>query len=122
LSAAEFGYGGYDYGRAFDPSEITGDRGVAASWQVDYYTGMPDWRHVRTTPYAFYDIGKVWNEDDGQGPESGASAGLGVNLYHDAGIAAGAELAFPLTRSVATPYPGNNGANPRLNLHFTYNF
>lgn len=36
FSAEEFGYGGQAFGRAYDPSEITGDHGIAASLELRY--------------------------------------------------------------------------------------
>jgi hemolysin activation/secretion protein len=120
FSAEEFGYGGQGFGRAYDPSEITGDHGVAAALELRY-VGLKNWREAQITPYAFYDIGKVWNEDRGSVPESAASVGLGARMSHSSGVSANLGLAWPLTRPAGTPLYGD-GDSPRLLLQFGYGF
>jgi hemolysin activation/secretion protein len=120
-ASEEFGYGGQSFGRAYDSSEITGDHGLAGSVELRY-SSLPDWQDVKLTPYGFYDIGKVWNEDAGQEKTaSGSSAGLGLRLNTDNGVSANIGLAFPLTRQIATPLHGN-GSNPRLLLQLGYDY
>ena len=48
-SSEEFGYGGKNFGRAYDQSELTGDHGVAASVEVDY-AGWSAGRPMAFTP------------------------------------------------------------------------
>ena len=118
-SAEEFGYGGQGFGRAFDPSEITGDHGAAGSLELRY-TGWSVGRAqyaATLSPYAFYDIGVVWNEDiDQPGRQSGASAGFGMRAATAAGVEGNIGLAFPLTRSVDSPIYGASANGPRLLL------
>jgi len=84
-SSEEFGFGGSDMGRAYDSSEITGDDGIAASAELQY-NGTPELGYFQVQPYAYYDIGKVWNHNDGQIESiSGSSAGLGVRFEHVSG-------------------------------------
>ena len=120
FSAEEFGYGGQAFGRAYDPSEITGDHGIAASIELRYL-GFDPWQKITSAPYTFYDIGKVWNEDTGSVNESGSSAGLGMRLSHSSGLAGSLGLAWPLTREISSPIYGN-GKNPRLLLQLSYGF
>lgn len=108
LSSEEFGYGGQMAGRAYDSSEIAGDHGLAAFAEIRY-GGLPpvEALDLQIEPYAFYDIGKVWNIDNGAKPESGASAGAGVRFNANSGIFGSAQMAVPLTRSVENPSSGD---------------
>lgn len=114
LASEEFGFGGPALGRAYDASEITGDDGIAGSLEVSF-TGLDPVWDFRLTPSVFYDIGKIWNHDDGQ-PNglSAASAGVGMSVYHPSGFNGRMSLALPLTKPLDTPVQGNNGKNPRL--------
>lgn len=114
-SSEEFGYGGQAFGRAYDASEITGDDGIAGAVELRYL-GFTLAESVRLAPYAFYDIGKIWNIDPGQEKQaSGSSAGVGIRLDLPWGLSANLGLAQPLTRAIATPLYGN-GKSPRLLL------
>lgn len=118
-ASEEFGYGGQSFGRAYDSSEITGDHGLSGSLELRY-SGLPYVQSVRLTPYGFYDIGKVWNDDTGQERSiSGSSAGFGLRANAVMGISGNIGLAFPITRNIANPIHGN-GSNPRLLLQLSY--
>ncbi len=120
-SAEEFGYGGQAFGRAYDPSEITGDQGLSGMIEMRYQ-GFDLLYETKITPYAFYDIGKIWNDDRGQTSHiSASSAGLGIRLNHKSGISAGISIAQPLTRTVDNPLFGN-GKNPRISFHLSKSF
>lgn len=108
LSSEEFSVGGvYGFGRGYDPSEITGDHGIAG--KVELQWNDP----VRLEPgfvdsyqlYGFYDIGRVWNEDattNSQERDSAASVGAGVRVDLPYEIDGGFAVAFPLTREPQT--------------------
>jgi hemolysin activation/secretion protein len=114
-SSEEFGYGGPAFGRAYDASEITGDHGIAGALEVRYL-GLDIADAVRVVPYAFYDIGTIWNVDPGQEKQaSGSSAGLGVRLDLSWGLSGNIGLAQPLTRAASAPLYGH-GHVPRLLL------
>lgn len=124
LSAEEFGYGGPYAGRAYDPSEITGDRGVNATMElrwnaVNSEAALPF--AVQVQPFAFYDIGKVWNLDRGGEMLSGASAGLGARTQLGESISATATAAWPLTRTPSSPLRGNAEA-PRFGLSVSMSY
>lgn len=122
FSAEEFGYGGQGFGRAFDASELTGDQGVAGSLELRY-GGWGDWQPLSISPYAFYDIGRVWNDDIAQiKRESGASAGFGVRTTTDFGVNGNIGLAWPLTRDIATPIYGQGSSGPRISLNISKDF
>jgi hemolysin activation/secretion protein len=121
-SSEEFGYGGQSFGRAYDASEITGDHGISAAVEIRY-NGIETWKDLKFTPYGFYDIGAVWNEDEGQSKkESGASAGLGTRIETSMGFALNAGLAFPLTRNKDVPVYGGTEEGPRIFLQLTKEF
>jgi len=85
LSSEEFGVGGAQWGRAFDPGEITGDHGIAAKVELQY-GGAANFFILRGYQFfAFFDYGKIWNDDKadktaGTDKESIKSAGAGVRL------------------------------------------
>lgn len=118
-SAEEFGYGGQAFGRAYDNSEITGDAGVAASLQLQNHKWI-DLKPIAMSPYLFYDIGKVFNRD--AGTQAGASTGLGVKLGLHKGLTGDIGLAYPLTRSIATPIYGTSAAGPRILVQINNEF
>lgn len=112
LSGQEFGYGGQVFGRAYDPSEIVGDRGAAARVEIRYEGFEPP--QGRLQPFAFVDIGRVWNLDAGQPKdETASSAGAGLRYTHPAGIAASITVAQPLIRQADAPQYGD-GSAPRV--------
>ena len=120
FSSEEFGYGGQSIGRAYDPSEITGDHGIGAYIELGY-TGINTGSTLQTTPFMFYDHGVVWNEDAATERESGSSAGLGVRFQHAGGLSGSAGIAWPLSRSVANPISGHE-KNPRLLFQLSHGF
>jgi len=101
LSSEEFGFGGAQMGRGYDSSEITGDRGVSATLEVRYKTQTSVFnKPLALQPYAFYDIGKVWNIDqDAADNVSAASAGFGVRMNLDNDWDLNLNLSKPLTKS-----------------------
>lgn len=102
LSSEEISFGGSQFGRGFIPSEITGDHGIGASLQLDYWTSsklIP--QNIRTKLYGFYDIATVRNVETLPGAsrsDSLASAGIGAQAIFPNGMNASLELAKPLTR------------------------
>lgn len=117
LSSEEFGFGGMGIGRGYDPSEVTGDHGISASVEVRYNTSVPRYR-LNIQPFAFYDIGRVWNIDPtDKNKISGASTGVGARFLWDDKLSFGATIAYPLTRNPSSPpkYADENG------LRFLFN-
>lgn len=121
LSAQEFGYGGVNYGRAYDPSEITGDQGLATAIEVRY---LPENQHTdshtKFTPFVFYDIGKVWNHDANSPPQSAASGGFGTYWSYDNTLNGSIQMAWPLTKTVDTPIMGAEDG-PRILFNLSLN-
>jgi hemolysin activation/secretion protein len=107
LSSEEFSVGGINLGRGYDPSEVTGDDGIAAKaevqWNSPYGTESPyvDGYQV----YSFFDIGTVWDQDpttNSQKRDSISSTGAGVRVNFAGQTQADLAVAFPLTREVQT--------------------
>jgi hemolysin activation/secretion protein len=93
-SSERYSIGGAQYGRAYDPSEITGDHGLAGRMDLGRHDGMilGNWR---LGPYIFYDLGAVWPRERIAGEDaraSAASVGTGLRATIST-FAAGLELA-----------------------------
>lgn len=102
LASEEFGIGGAAFGSAYDSSEITGEDGIAA--RLELQTRAFE-NSAQMKPYAFYDIGKVWDADNTAANNrirSIASAGIGARFRLGHHITGEAEAAKPLTRRVET--------------------
>lgn len=103
LSAEQMALGGGQYGRGYDPAEITGDHGIAGKVELRY-TGpelpfVDDWQ-----VYGFWDGGRVWLDSPPAGAAGArdlASAGLGLRSNLTDRAALSVELAAPLTHKVA---------------------
>ncbi len=105
LSSEEFGVGGINFGRAFDPSEIVGENGIAGKievqWNEPYQVDAVEDYQL----YSFFDAGRIWNEDATSNDlerESITSAGFGVRAEVMEETEAGLAVAFPLNRDVET--------------------
>jgi hemolysin activation/secretion protein len=106
LTSEEFALGGRHFGRAYDPAELVGDEALAVRAEPAYF-GSTSWGWLPTyQAYSFYDLGAVWDK----GPpsrgvsndQSLASAGFGVRLSLEKNITADLELAWPLTKPIAS--------------------
>lgn len=123
LASEQFGYGGSQYGRGYDPSEILGDRGVAAKVELRYNSVVNQKYLQRVQYYAFYDAGAVWNIDTFSQPDklSGTSTGLGVRLGFNKYLFGNLEVAKPLTRPVSILQQSRkNGSAPRIFFTLTW--
>ncbi|HEY8595146.1 MAG TPA: ShlB/FhaC/HecB family hemolysin secretion/activation protein [Devosiaceae bacterium] len=86
LSPEECGYGGKDMGRAFDPSEITGDSCISVSGELRFDPSLPNNPLKTTQLYGFVDFGQIYRIDPSVGTDktaSGSSAGVGLRLGTD---------------------------------------
>ena len=105
LSSEEFGIGGRTYGRGYDSSEIVGDHGVAAKFELQWNTPEPIDFVDKYQLFGFYDVGRVWNDDEVVNNiqrASLASTGLGVRVDVLGNISGEVMAAIPLTRNVQT--------------------
>lgn len=99
LNIEEFKLGGQIYGRGYNPAELTGDSGVAATAELRYSLPGPFEHWQSLQPYSFYDFGAVWNRDTGaEHRQSLSSAGIGVRNQVFNHLSVDLEVAWPLTR------------------------
>jgi hemolysin activation/secretion protein len=103
LSPELFSVGGEQFGRAYDPSELLGDHGVALRIDLGH-THIWRGRHPTSLmPYVFADAGRVWARTSFPGVESSqtaTSAGAGLRLNIGAQMGGFVEVAKPLNRIV----------------------
>ena len=98
LSSEEFSVGGRRFGRAYDPSEISGNEGAAGALELRFDSPYKPAHMRRIQVYGYYDIGAVWGA--GFTRNSMASAGGGLRLGLPFDINANVEFAWPLTRAI----------------------
>ncbi len=113
LTSVQYGLGGARFGRGYEPSELTGDEGIAGSAEARY--DLPIFLHPQL--YAFYDVGQIWNIHalPGSLPTASlASAGVGVRFNLTEHFSFDLEIAKPLTRSIASR--GNKDIRPLFNI------
>ncbi|MDQ0251467.1 hemolysin activation/secretion protein [Sphingomonas kyeonggiensis] len=102
LASEEFGLGGEQFAHAYDPSEITGDKGAAGRVEL-FYAGR--FKGGSIQPYGFYEAGRVAQNDPLPGEPLHStleSAGFGLRLGLRAGINGSVEFAKPINRPVAS--------------------
>lgn len=124
LSSEEFGVGGPQYGRGYDPSEIVGDDGFAAKIEFQWdepirSNGWPPFRDYQL--FGFYDFGRTWNKDattSADKKDSIASAGIGLRTELAEKLNLDVYMALPLTREVET----RSNEEPRYYFSLTKSF
>jgi len=102
LSSEEFGYGGAQYGRAYDSSSITGDRGLAGKLELQYSRGFgtDPWNYYQL--YAFYDAGRTFSNSPLKDENTtGQSVGGGVRFAWSQYLSGSVEVAQPLTAHIS---------------------
>lgn len=104
LASEQIGLGGPDFGRAYDTSEVSGDKGIDGLVELRYAPPIAgDW--VRGAQFfTYYDLGKVWNDSEEAEPRSQslASLGAGVRMRLPRNFSASLEVAQPLTHDIAS--------------------
>jgi hemolysin activation/secretion protein len=103
LATEQFGVGGPDIGRGYDPSEIVGDQGFSAKVELrmDTYPGFRLLQGVQY--YIFYDGGLILNKDSFNLPnqQSLTSTGVGARITFMPSITGQVFFGKPITRQVA---------------------
>ena len=103
LASEEFAIGGPELGRAYHPSELSGDLGAGLSMEVRY-ADQAHWGDVGV-PYEFYaygDMAEVRNLDGGAPVHASlVSAGIGVRAQLPGALSLNLELARPINRPLA---------------------
>jgi hemolysin activation/secretion protein len=100
LEGEEFGLGGPQIVRGYDPSDVVGDHGIAGTFELrfDHRVAL---NFIRSTQYyIFYDKGEVWkiHGPTNQG-EIETSIGGGVRIVLENELSANVEIAQPIGRA-----------------------
>lgn len=97
FTSQQFYLGGAAFGRGYGSAEISGDNGVAGSFELRFDQSL-NWRYLAGYQlYSFFDAGAVWN--DGYAIGDGlalTSAGAGARFFLWDGLQADVGVAFPL--------------------------
>lgn len=103
LSSQEFRVGGDEFGRGYDPSEISGEHGVGVMLELRYQD-RPNFGWLEGyEAYTFFDFGAVWNDDVGfPDYQDLASAGLGARTELAGDVFFDLELARTLTKPLGS--------------------
>lgn len=124
LSSEQFGFGGQTFGRGYDPSEITGDSGIAASLEFRFMELSPAQKWgILMQPFVFYDIGRLWNRTPNgtKSVGSAASTGFGVRFTSGEHVSGMLTLAKPLTHDVAAfTFPHRRDPRAFFSLSYRY--
>ena len=102
LTPEQFTFGGADFGRGYDASDLTGDSGAAFKIELRFSNkGVGMLRDY--TAYAFYDAGWVRQENVAIEPRSdhAASSGIGLRFNANGGVSGFVEFGKPLNHDVA---------------------
>lgn len=120
LAPELFSFGGEQFGRGYDPSELVGDHGAAMKLELRYTVGSDGGLAAGATFYGFYDAGIVRQRSPGglAAEQSATSAGLGVRFDVGRLLSGYVELAKPLTRAVAAEGNRDRRAYGGLSLRF----
>jgi hemolysin activation/secretion protein len=102
LSDEEFDVGGIEFGRGYNPKELSGDDGVGLTSELQYTrSSARDWLE-RWQVFAFYDFGYVRQKANNLLPSASASlasAGAGVRAWLARDLSLELQFAQPLTRA-----------------------
>ncbi|MFT6319093.1 MAG: hemolysin activation/secretion protein [Granulosicoccus sp.] len=98
-SSGRMAYGGQSFGRAFDNSEVTGDNGIIMGTEIRYLSipkiSLPILKRTSLIPYAYYDIGRLW--DVGENAQILSSIGEGFRVESNFGLGANFLIANPIS-------------------------
>ena len=114
LAYEELPIGNLTIGRGYDPGSLSGDSGVAAAFEVrtgPFQMGP----RMLASPYAFYDIAKVDNNDPFGVKRTVDSAGFGVQFR----LTSRAVLDVFYAKAFDAPLPGGDKPDGRLMVNLT---
>ena len=116
LASEQFGFGGSQLGRGYDPAEIIGDKGLSGSAELRMDV-VPEWFLLRSMQfYMFYDAGVIWNIKEVVGikqKQSATSTGLGIRFVVTNHLTGNVMIAQPLTKEIAAEELVGRGRCPR---------
>ncbi len=113
LAPELFAFGGEQFGRGYDPSEVLNDHGAAVKVDLRYTHTFGGRRPISLMPYVFGDAGRAWQRTTFAGldsTQSASSAGAGLRLNLGSQVSGFVEFAKPLDRNVGQ----ENSRDPRV--------
>lgn len=117
LSSEQFGFGGSQVGRGYDPAEILGDRGAAGTLELRL-NAFPNMFILQSMQfYTYYDIGKIWNIKNVANVkknQSASSTGFGTRFAFSKLITGNLMYTQVLTKSIASETIIGKGRNPKI--------
>jgi len=105
LSSEQFGLGGSQFLRAYDPSDLVGDSGIGAKFELQYGEQPKTWYLKDYQAYTYFDIGRVQNLVQQPGVKSddaGISIGVGSRFTLTDWASGYVEVSQPVMRGVPT--------------------
>ncbi len=125
LTSEQFGYGGSQLGRGYDPAEIIGDRGFAGSAEarLDFFPGYMLLQTLEL--YYYYDAGVIWNIKFNAGvkmKQSCTSTGFGGRFSLLKYVYGNLMFTQPLTKQVSALELIGEGRRPRIFFSLTAQF
>ena len=82
-------FGGYQIGRGYDPSALSGDHGLGGSAELRYDMHFDEYYVPTAQPYVFFDSAKIWDRVDNSGGGfaiASTGAGVRVTLPHNVNL------------------------------------
>ncbi len=117
LSEEQFGFGGSQVGRGYDPAEILGDRGAAGSLELRL-NAFPNYFIFQSAQYyVYYDIGAIWNIKNVANikkKQSASSTGFGMRFAFSKFITGNVMYTQVLTKSIASETIIGQGRTPKI--------
>ncbi len=117
LSSEQFGFGGSQVGRGYDPAEILGDRGAAGTLELRMDT-YPQWFIIQSMQfYAYYDAGVIWNIKNvlyTKQKQSATSTGAGIRFALSKLLTGNLMYTQVLTKSIASETVVGRGRTPKI--------
>jgi hemolysin activation/secretion protein len=117
LASEQLGLGGSQYLRAYDPSDIVGDSGVAAKFELQYGESVKQWYLQDYQLYSYFDVGGVWNHKNqpaDKTPDAAIAIGFGSRFSLGEWSSGYVEVSQPLMRSVPTQGTNDHNHQPRI--------
>jgi hemolysin activation/secretion protein len=124
FSSEEFGYGGRQFGRAFDSNDFKGFKGYAYSLELRY-EGVPKIKNVALHPYSFFDAGELWSRvrlSSAIERKRASSAGLGIRFETWFNMNGNIGLALPVEQKIPKPIYSGSKNGPRVILSVSQSF
>lgn len=117
LSSEQFGFGGSQVGRGYDPAEILGDRGADGTLELRFNTFPNKFLVQSVQLYTYYDIGKIWNIKNVvniKQNQSASSTGFGARFAFTKFVTGNVMYTQVLTKSIASETIIGRGRDPKI--------